>query len=119
MSDTEAKEPHKAIAAWNDKIVIHADPDLEPLMPGFLENREQDITAIRQALTQGDFETIAQRGHTMTGVGAAYGFEYISVLGRHIKLAAQAQTHAILTRYLNDLTTYLNNVEIVYDLMDD
>jgi hypothetical protein len=119
MSDPEAKEPHKAIAAWSDKIVIHADPDLEPLMPGFLENREQDIAAIRQALTKTDFETIAQRGHTMTGVGAAYGFDYISVLGRHIKLAAQAQASAVITRYLSDLTTYLNNIEIVYDLQDN
>jgi hypothetical protein len=29
-----------------DKIVIHADPDLADLIPGFLENRRKDVLAI-------------------------------------------------------------------------
>jgi HPt (histidine-containing phosphotransfer) domain-containing protein len=54
-------------------IVIHADKDLEDLIPEFLDNRRSDVESIRGALANDDYETIRVLGHSMKGSGGGYG----------------------------------------------
>ena len=42
---------------------ISIDPDLRDLIPGFLQNRRQDIQTLQEALTIGNFDTIRTLGH--------------------------------------------------------
>ncbi len=64
-----------------EKIVVQVDADLEDLIPGYLQNRRQEVDSILQALENQDFEAIRVLGHTMKGTGGGYGFDAITEMG--------------------------------------
>ena len=45
-----------------EKIIAHVDPDLRDLIPGYLENRQKDITTIKSRIDQAEktFSKIAE-----------------------------------------------------------
>ncbi len=96
------------------KIIVHVDPDIVDLIPGFLENRHKDIKTIGEALAQGDFETIRFLGHSMKGAGGSYGFDAITDIGRSLEQAAIAQDGGGIKKSLQDLFAYLDSIEVVY-----
>ena len=97
------------------QIVVHIDPDLEDLIPLFMENRQNDIVAIREALKTGDFNTVRTLGHSMKGSGGGYGFDSITTIGAFLEQAAKdADTEGAL-RHLEDLVDYVKRVRVVYD----
>ena len=97
------------------KIVIHADIDLEDLIPGFLENRRKDIVEIESLLSSDDYETIQRLGHSMKGAGGGYGFDEITDIGMHIEHAAKEKSAADIRVQMKELSSYLDCVEVVYD----
>ena len=102
--------------AWTEQeLVVYADPDLEDLIPLFLENRNEDITALQEALGQGDFERVRVLAHNMRGAGGGYGFEAITQIGKHMEEAAKAQDASTITTGITALETYLARVQVVYE----
>jgi len=97
------------------KIIIQVDSDLEDLIPGFLENRQQDITAIFDALGRNDYDFIARAGHSMKGVGGGYGFDAITDIGGSIEQAAKQKDPVKIKHCLNELSNYLQRIEIVFE----
>ncbi len=98
----------------NTKIIIHADIDLEDLIPGFLENRCKDIVEIERLIAAGDYETIQRLGHSMKGCGGGYGFDEITDIGMQIEQAAKEKNTAKIRTQLEILSRYLDGVEVVY-----
>ncbi len=98
----------------NKKIVVYIDAELEELIPGFFENRHNDIKAIQEALVKGEYEKIQILGHRMKGSGGGYGFDEISQIGDFLEQAAKKQNSEEIQKGLNKLLTYLEKVEIVY-----
>ncbi len=96
------------------KIIVHVDPDIADLIPGFLENRHKDIKTIGEALAQGDFEKIRFLGHSMKGAGGSYGFDAITDIGRCLEQAAIAQDAGGIKKSLAELFAYLDSIEVVY-----
>jgi CheY-like chemotaxis protein len=103
-----AATPHE-----DDDIVLLEDPDTAPLVPAFLENRREDVVAIRSLLEQGAYGGIESIGHKMKGTGRSYGFEAISRIGSDIEFAAHQQDAATVERLLASLEQYLSRVKIV------
>ena len=97
------------------KIIIQVDSDLEDLIPGFLENRQRDITAIFDALGRNDYDSIAKAGHTMKGVGGGYGFDAITDIGGAIEQAAIQRDSVKVKHCLHELSNYLERIEIVFE----
>ncbi len=97
------------------RIIIRADRDLEDLIPGFLDNRRQDIATIKNLLVSGDFDAIARLGHDMKGSGKGYGFDDITRLGMHIEQYAKEKNTAGIGKQLRALGGYLDRVEVRYD----
>lgn len=100
--------------AGPEKIVVHIDPDLEPIVPGFLANRRRDLITIECCLTQGDLNTIGLLGHRMKGDGGGYGFDQISMIGHHLEEAAQMKDLVALQRQQEYLRDFLARVTVVY-----
>ena len=98
-----------------DKIVVRIDPEYEALIPRFLENRHKDVQGLRDAVDQGTYEFIRLLGHSMKGTGAAYGFEAIGVLGSQLEQAAQDENVTAIRQALDELTAYLERVEVVFE----
>ena len=98
-----------------EKIVIHADIDLEDLVPGFLENQRRAAEKILDLVESDDYESIQRMGHSMKGSGGSYGFDEITSIGSYLELAAQDQNPAEIGIQTEALLRYLNCVEVVYD----
>jgi len=106
--------PSPKNAASPPLITVNIDRMLEDLIPGFLENRRHDIIKIREAVRQGDLETIKHLGHTMKGTGGGYGFENITEIGKNIENAAHQKSSEIILQLVEELEKYINTVHIVF-----
>lgn len=98
-----------------DRIVVQVDPDIEELIPEFLQRRHTDIAAISDALKKGDYETIRILGHSMKGSGGGYGFDAISDIGRRLEQAAKDKHLEEIHKQTKALSDYLERLEVTYD----
>ena len=98
-----------------DRIIVHIDADLEPIIPRFFELRKEDVDSIKKSLKKGDYETMRRSGHSMKGSGGGYGFDYISELGKGIENAAIEENSKEIEQRVNELSKYLKKVEVIYD----
>jgi HPt (histidine-containing phosphotransfer) domain-containing protein len=101
--------------AQENKIIVLIDSELEDLIPGFLNNRRQDIIKMQAALADGDYETIRILGHSMKGAGGGYGFDTITDIGQALETAAREKEAQILQDQIRILTHYLEHVEVRYE----
>lgn len=97
------------------KIIVHVDRDLAELIPGFMDNRRNDIAAMRTALERDDHETVHSLAHCLKGCGTGYGFDAITEIGATLERAANAKDRREIERWLDCLAQYLTSVEIVYE----
>ncbi len=103
-----------AMGEGKEKIIVQVDPDLEELIPRFLENRWKDVLSIDDALKAGDYETIRVLGHSMKGSGGGYGLNAVTDFGTLLEEAAKVQDPAAVSDALGRLSDYLQRVEVVY-----
>jgi PAS domain S-box-containing protein len=96
----------------NPPIKISVPPELVELVPGFLQNRRNDVAAIRDALDRGDFVTVEHLGHGMSGAGGSWGFDEVTVIGANMERAAQGTDRDASYRLVDELARYLERVEI-------
>ena len=98
----------------DEKIVVNIDVDLEDLIPGFIENRQNDILKLGQAFADQDLETLRSIGHNLKGVGGGYGFHEMTTLGAAIEEGAKENNLENIDENIKNLSHYLSNVEINY-----
>lgn len=98
-----------------NKFNVTIDSDLAELIPGFMENRRQDIENLKSASENRDFETLRSIGHSLKGVGGGYGFMLITELGAAIESAAREQDLDTTNKCIMDLSEYLQKVDIRYE----
>ena len=98
-----------------EKIIVHVENDLADLIPGYLANREKDITAIQNALANKDWESVRILGHSMKGSGGGYGFETITDIGMLMEMAAKEGCDKDIGLQVKRLEEYLRQIEVVYD----
>jgi HPt (histidine-containing phosphotransfer) domain-containing protein len=96
-----------------EKIIVRVDPDLEDLVPRFLQNRENDIQLILDALSRNDYETVRILAHSMKGAGSGYGFEGITKIGGALEQAAKNQNSQEVRRRVSELSNYLKRLVVV------
>jgi len=99
----------------NEKIIVHVDPDLEDIVPDFLENMAEDLQSILEALDKNDFETTRVLGHSMKGSGGGYGFDAVTEMGRDIENAAGAGDAKTIRNKVSEIKDYLQRVEIIFE----
>lgn len=87
---------------------------LAPLIPGFLENRQRDVMVLLGAVSQGDYEAIQGVGHSLKGVGGAFGFDPITDLGATIESLARAGNSEGIKVATARLADYLDRLEVVF-----
>ena len=96
-----------------DTILVRANPKFADLIPGFLQNRRQDVTTILNALDRGDFEIVESLGHCMKGAGGSYGFQVITNIGAALERAAESVDADVSRKWVGELSRYLDRVEVV------
>ena len=98
-----------------DIITVVIDSDLEELIPGFLENRKQDLFSLKTALEKRDHNIMQSIGHSLKGVGGGYGFDELSRLGAEVEISAKASNLDMLEKLVNELDDYLSRVQVVFE----
>lgn len=98
-----------------DTILVRANSKFADLMPGFLQNRRQDVIAMLDALERRDFQTVERLGHGMKGAGGSYGFQAITDIGGALEQAAISADTDASRKWVGELSSYLDRVEIVSD----
>jgi len=98
-----------------DRIPVRANPRFADLIPGFLQNRRHDVIAMLDALDRGDFEIVESLGHGMKGAGGSYGFQGITDVGAALEQTARSADTNASRKWVDELSRYLDRVEIVYD----
>ena len=96
-----------------DTILVRADPKFADLIPGFLQNRRQDVVAMLDALDRSDFKTVEILGHGMKGAGGSWGFDTITNIGAALERAAEAADTDASRKCVGELSSYLDRVEVV------
>ena len=105
----------KEESSRKDTILLRANPKFADLIPGFLQNRRQDVIALLDALDRGDFETVESLGHGMKGAGGSWGFQGITDIGAALEQAAESADTDASRKWVGELSRYLDRVEIVSD----
>lgn len=82
------------------------------LVGQYLDNREEDVGKLTEALETEDFETIRMTGHNLLGSGAAYGLDAISILGRELETAANTGDRAKIKRHISELVAFLEKRQL-------
>lgn len=101
-----------------NKYIVHVDKDLEDIVPMFLDGKQKDISKLKKAVENLDYETIGAIGHKLKGAGGGYGFDSITEVGIKLELNAQYQDKKKIEKVIDDLQDYLNNLEIKYIEME-
>jgi HPt (histidine-containing phosphotransfer) domain-containing protein len=96
------------------RVTVSIDPDLEELVPGFLENRRKDVATLARAVQTQDVKTVRLLGHRMKGDGGGYGFQEISQIGEALEQAAIREHWTVIAEKTEALRTFLAQVDVVY-----
>ena len=82
-------------------------------IPAYLENCRHNVIAMGEALDRADFEAVTILGHNLRGSGGSFGFQEITDLGAGLEQACEDTDIDAARRLLNELSSYLDSVEIV------
>jgi PAS domain S-box-containing protein len=96
-------------------ILVRANPNFADLIPGFLDNCRKHVIPMMDALDRGDFATVENLGHGMSGAGGSYGFQAITDIGTALEQAAESADTDASRKWVDELSSYLDRVEIISD----
>lgn len=96
------------------RIVVKIDADLRDLVPGYLENRLNDISAFRDYLAKDDYYSLRRLAHRMKGSGGGYGFDEITAIGAAMEQAAMQESQEEIQRQIKLLEDFLDRVDVQY-----
>lgn len=97
------------------KILVKIDPDLQDIVPGFIEKRKNELPILKEYLAKKDFNSLQTIGHRLKGNSGGYGFDHMGIIGASIEISAKAQDILKIESSLKELENYLLNLEIVYE----
>jgi CheY-like chemotaxis protein len=103
-----------APAGDRNRVRVVVDPDLKEFIPSFFENRRQEVERLKNALNQGDLDTVRRLGHGLKGKGTGYGFADITTIGAGLEVAAKSGDVGGVQKAIDDLASYLDRVDITY-----
>jgi HPt (histidine-containing phosphotransfer) domain-containing protein len=83
--------------------------EIASLIPAYLERRAGDVVLL---LDSGDFESIKNLGHKLSGNGSMYGFDQISLTGRELESASVNRDMAEIRKYTQKFSEYLAHLQV-------
>ena len=92
--------------------IPEVEPEVVPLVPGFLENRRADVEIIPSLVTSGAYARIQRLGHNMKGCGESYGFPRITDIGRALEKAAREEDGPKVLALTAELSKVLASIQL-------
>ncbi|OUR97045.1 hypothetical protein A9Q84_11985 [Halobacteriovorax marinus] len=101
-----------------EKFTVTIDEDLKDIVPGFLSNRQKDITALSDFFEQKNVSEIEKIGHKVSGSSGGYGFEELGKIAKNIEQLAMNNDVEAIGPLIQKFREYVENVNIEYVNMD-
>ena len=95
------------------RLRVRVDPELAPLVPGYLARLQAQLPSLDEALAAGDFRRLGRAGHDLAGSGGSYGLPMISALGQRLHLAARTDDASTVAVVLAELSEALAALDVV------
>ncbi len=95
----------------NAPILARTHPNIPGMIPLYLQNRRQDVTAMLDALERGDFEPVESLGHSMRGAGGMYGLDAITDIGAALEQAGESRDADASRKWVVELSDFLDRAE--------
>jgi len=107
MQHSEAKQ--------GGKVLVKVDAEIEDIIPIFFEKLLEEIETALDSLQQDDYDDLRFWGHSLKGAGVGYGFDAISEIGQSLEQAAKTRDPEEVGKLLDQLSAYLERVEVVFE----
>lgn len=98
-------------AASRVDMTARIEEAIQRQRPLFLDHRRQDMKNMRDAVDQGDYESLQTMGHRIKGLAGSYGFPEIGLAGAHLEQAAQTRDLALVQQAITELALILARTE--------
>ena len=110
---TQPAQSQEVTTFGSSRIIIPTD--MQFLIPDFLLEMKVFCHTMRKAIYKNDYDTIREISHKMKGAGGSYEFDDISYFGDSLEKAAMNEDRIHIIKQLEDLSVYLENVEVSYE----
>jgi len=101
--------------AYAENIIVHVAPELENVLPGFLQNRHRDVKTLKEAIAKDDYGYISELAQGIKKDAERYGFDTLTVSGQALEDAAKEKDGATIEKEISKLQGYLRRIQVVYD----
>jgi len=99
-------------------ICVEIDEELEDIVPGFLENRRNDIVKLLSFFEERNYDELERIGHKVSGSAGGYGFHDLGKIAKSIEINAPKNNDDELSRLITEFKGYVENLEIRYIKVD-
>lgn len=114
ITDEEKVKEGEKNGSFKD-ITVRVDPDLEELIPIFIDNRKEELQELKKFFREKNTEEMKKIGHSMKGCGSIYGFHAISFIGEELEEEAKNNNLEKIENLIDNLDTYLSSVKVEID----
>ncbi|MDD3813749.1 MAG: response regulator [Desulfocapsaceae bacterium] len=90
------------------------DQKIAKLIPRFMINKRQDVKQMLETLETGAMADLKKQAHTVKGTSWMYGFTHLGNLCQALEKSTEADDQLQARHLLQEITTYLNTVQIRY-----
>ena len=101
-----------------EPFIVEIDDDLEDIVPGFLENRKNDVVELQAFYEKKDYKEIERIGHKVSGSSGGYGFHLLGKIAKDIELNAAEENEEKVSTLISDFIDYIDKVEVKFIKVD-
>jgi PAS domain S-box-containing protein len=114
VEEPVAAEPAgEAVEEVEQDYTVEVDEELYELVPLFMDTMRSNIAEMKDALPEQNYDIICRHGHSQKGLGSTYGFDFLGLLGQRIETAGRQRNVEEIKALLDEMSAYLENVQIV------
>ena len=102
----------------SDKVysdILREAPFLQEAVEHFIAILPERIAELNQSFEAGDLDEVAKTAHRLKGAGGTHGYSKLSDLARQVESAAKDKDAEGIERSVQELSVYLDCVEVVYE----
>lgn len=97
------------------RFQVTVDAELEPIMDRYFAIQRKELGLMKEAIADGDAETVRRLGHKLKGTGTSYGFPLLTEMGAGIEIAAKNDDLTKAEELVTRVSNYIDNVEVVFE----
>jgi signal transduction histidine kinase/HPt (histidine-containing phosphotransfer) domain-containing protein len=87
------------------------DPEIADLIPGYIQNRHEDLVELEEAADSANFTLLADIGHRIKGSAGGYGFDGLALIAADIEKAGMERRGEMALKAVRAMRGYLDKLE--------